>query len=220
MVVIAGQSQHILNYSPRIIRHIDVTTPEVINDWFDAFIDSLKEHDVEQHNVYNMDETGFGIGTSQCNRVIIDTTLRTRYKVKPGHQEWVSAVECICADGSSLPPLIIFKAKQISNSWINPNTPLDWKFSVSTKGWTSNKHGLEWLRQVFEPSTREKAQGKQRILICDGHDSHISGNFIAHCMRNNITLLVLPPHTSHLIQPADVGVFGPLAAFHGQKQIA
>src|SRR5947199_3024079 len=129
------------------------TTPEVINDWFDAFIDALKEHDVEQHNVYNMDETGFGIGTSQCNRVIIDTTLRTRYKVEPGHQEWVSAVECICADGSSLPPLIIFKAKQISNSWINPNTPLDWKFSVSTKVWTSNKHGLEWLRQVFEPST-------------------------------------------------------------------
>ena len=76
---------------------------------------------------------------------------------------------------------------------------------------------MEWLRQVFEPSTREKAQGKQRILICDGHDSHISGNFIAHCMRNNITLLVLPPHTSHLTQPADVGVFGPLAAFHGQE---
>ena len=109
------------------------TTPEVINDWFDAFIDALKEHDVEQHNVYNMDETGFGIGTSQCNRVIIDTTLRTCYKVKPGHQEWVSAVECICADRSSIPPLIIFKAKQISNSWINLNTLLDWKFSVSSK---------------------------------------------------------------------------------------
>jgi hypothetical protein len=63
---------------------------------------------------------------------------------------------------------------------------------------------------MFEPITREKAQGNPRILVCDGHDSHISGNFIAHCMSNNIILLVMPPHSSHLTQPLDVAVFGPL----------
>ena len=36
-------------------------------------------------------------------------------------------------------------------------------------------------------------------------------------MENRITLLVLPPHTSHLLQPADVGVFGPLVVYHGQE---
>jgi hypothetical protein len=34
--------------------------------------------------------------------------------------------------------------------------------------------------------------------------------FIAHCMDNNIHLLRLPPHTSHLLQPLDVGLFAPL----------
>ena len=28
-----------------------------------------------------------------------------------------------------------------------------------------------------------------------------------HCMKNNIILMVLPPHSSHLTQPLDVGVF-------------
>src|SRR5207248_3289592 len=65
-------------------------------------------------------------------------------------------------------------------------------------------------------ATREKAQGRQRLLICDGHDSHISGNFIAHCMRYRITLLLLPPHSSHYTQSLDVAVFGPLSTALGQ----
>lgn len=60
-------------------------------------------------------------------------------------------------------------------------------------------------------------QGKQRLLICDGHDSHISRNFIAHCIENQITFLILPLHTSHLLQLADVGVFRLLAVYHRQE---
>ena len=44
-------------------------------------------------------------------------------------------------------------------------------------------------------------------MICDGHDSHITASWIAHCMKNNVILMVLPPHSSHLTQPLDVGVF-------------
>lgn len=36
-------------------------------------------------------------------------------------------------------------------------------------------------------------------------------------MEHKITLLLLPPHSSHLTQPADVAVFGPLATYHGQE---
>jgi len=48
------------------------------------------------------------------------------------------------------------------------------------------------------------------MLICDEHDSHVTVNFIGHCINNDIVLLILPPHTSHLLQPLDVGVFGAL----------
>jgi DDE superfamily endonuclease len=58
--------------------------------------------------------------------------------------------------------------------------------------------------------TREKANGKLRLLICNGHDSHITASWIAHCMRNNIILMVLPPHSSHATQPLDISVFKPL----------
>ena len=66
------------------------------------------------------------------------------------------------------------------------------------------------MKRVFKPATRAKANGQYRLLICDGHDSHISGNFIAYCLFNKILLFILPPHTSHLLQPLDVAIFGPL----------
>jgi hypothetical protein len=55
-----------------------------------------------------------------------------------------------------------------------------------------------------------KANGQYCLLVCDGHDSHISGSFIAYCLQNQILLLILPPYTSHLLQPLDVAIVGPL----------
>jgi len=49
--------------------------------------------------------------------------------------------------------------------------------------------------------------GEPRLLICDNHDSHISADFIRHCIANDIILLLLPPHSSHLLQPLDVSIF-------------
>jgi hypothetical protein len=77
----------------------------------------------------------------------------------------------------------------------------------------SNEHGLDWLKRCFEPNTRDKAAGEYHLLICDGYDSHITAEFIAYCMDNNILLMILPPYSSHLTQPLDVGIFGPLKKY-------
>lgn len=49
-----------------------------------------------------------------------------------------------------------------------------------------------------------------RLLVCDRHDSHVSAEFVSFCISNRINLLLLPPHSSHLLQPLDVRVFSPL----------
>jgi len=51
------------------------------------------------------------------------------------------------------------------------------------------------------------------MLICDGHDSHITGNFIEYCMYNNILLMILPPHSSHLTQSFDIDVLDGLVIY-------
>ena len=86
---------------------------------------------------------------------IINAEVRQRFQAKPGRQEWVTAIECISADGTFIPPLIIFKGENFSCQWIPTDMDHDrqWQFGYNTKGWTSNLHGMQWLRQVFEPMT-------------------------------------------------------------------
>ena len=66
------------------------------------------------------------------------------------------------------------------------------------------------MTTVFEPSTKPASPTQRRLLIMDGHGSHITANVIAQCMEHTIDLLILPPHTSHVLQPLDVSVFSPL----------
>lgn len=67
---------------------------------------------------------------------------------------------------------------------------------------------------VFDPLTRKKAAGRQRLLVVDGHRSYIQGNFIIYYIENKIDLLMMPPHCSHILQPLDVGVFAAFMRFH------
>ena len=184
---------------------------EAIEKWFDQYREAVAEHQILDENKYNMDETGNSIGTIKGAHVVINKTLQTKYQAHPGRQEWVTVTECISADGQSIVPLIIFKGKNVLSSWV-PKEALErgFHFACSPLGYTNNELSVYWLKYVFEPATREKAAGKPRLLLCDGHESHISSEFAFFCIEHNIYLHLLLPHSSHLLQPLDVGVFGPL----------
>jgi hypothetical protein len=65
--------------------------------------------------MFNMDETGFSIGSTHGAYVVVDDTVKSQFQVQPGRQEWVTVLECICGDGSSPPPLVIFKAYKLGS---------------------------------------------------------------------------------------------------------
>ena len=48
------------------------------------------------------------------------------------------------------------------------------------------------------------------LLILDGHKSHVSVGLVEWANTQGIILYILPAHTSHLLQPMDVGCYGPL----------
>src|ERR1700733_9248509 len=51
-----------------------------------------------------------------------------------------------------------------------------------------------------------------RLLILDGHNSYCTYSFVLFCESKRIIVICLPSHTTHVLQPCDVGVFGPLAS--------
>ena len=92
-------------------------------------------------------------------------------------------------------------------------------FASSPNGWTNNQLGLTWLKQVFDKHTKMKASnGRQwRLLLVDGHSSHINMNFLNWCEKHRIVVAVYPPHTTHRLQPLDVSLFAPLATYYSES---
>jgi hypothetical protein len=88
-------------------------TKQVLKGWFDVYKSLITEQKIKNYNTYNIDEIGFSIGTMQSTQIIVDSTLRTHFQAHPRRQEWVSAVKCICMDGTAINPLIIFKGQNI-----------------------------------------------------------------------------------------------------------
>ena len=62
-----------------------------------------------------------------------------------------------------------------------------------------------------------KNPDEKRLLIVDGHNSHFSIDFLHFCETNQIELFCLPPHTTHILQPLDVGLFAPLQSYYGRR---
>jgi len=120
------------------------------------------------------------------------------------------------------PPLYIFKGKNIVSSWLPKDPPAGWLFAANASGWTNNLHGMHWIRH-FDTQTKSllSSPDEYRLLLCDGHDSHVSAALVGYTIQHRIILVLLPPHSSHLLQPLDVGIFGPLkiALAHRQTQL-
>jgi hypothetical protein len=119
--------------------------------------------------------------------------------------------------GWAIPPFLIFKAKHHLSAWYKEgDLPHDWIVGVSDNGWTTNELGLAWLKH-FDTHTKRRVVGSYRLLIIDGHESHDSLEFQQYCKDNKIITLCMPAHSSHLLQPLDVGCFAPLKKAYGRQ---
>lgn len=64
-----------------------------------------------------------------------------------------------------------------------------------------------WWLKNFDEQTREKAAGRPRLLLVDGHNSHYTVEFIRYARDANIVTLCYPSHTTHVLQGLDVVAF-------------
>ncbi|CAK1588378.1 unnamed protein product [Parnassius mnemosyne] len=64
-----------------------------------------------------------------------------------------------------------------------------------------------------------KDEKEPTLLIYDGHSTHVQLAVVKMAKQNNITIIKLPPHTSHLLQPLDLCVFKPYKDAWDQEMV-
>jgi hypothetical protein len=82
---------------------------------------------------------------------------------------------------------------------------------------------MEWITGVLVPyrdalnidtygQPLPPKRRKPLLVLMDGHKTHCTEETLQYCVNNDIFIECFPPHTSHVIQPLDVGVFNSFKA--------
>ena len=192
--------------------------PELISAWFQLVENMRAKYGILDCDFYNFDETGFMIGVICASMVVTRADRRGRGKaVQPGNREWATAIICTSSEGWILPPFLVVQGKNhLANWYTEGDLPDNWVIKPTSNGWTNNETGLEWIKH-FDRHTAIRTKGIYRMLVLDGHESHESAEFQEYCKSRNIITLCLPPHSSHLTQPLDIGCFSVLKRAYGRQ---
>jgi hypothetical protein len=192
--------------------------------YFELLHKKITQYHLEARDIYNMDEKGFLMGLIGRSKRIFSKRQwdkkEVRASLQDGSRKFLTVLACCCADGSFLPPGLIYAAAKgaIRSSWVEDIQAGKHEvfISASPTGWSNDDVGLAWLEQVFDRCTKQRA-GRWRLLILDGHGSHVTKAFISYCNRQSILLMVLPPHSTHTLQPLDVALFKPLSSAYSAE---
>ena len=178
----------------------------VVDDFFQKLEAAVERLDLKSkpQNIFNVDESGFqtDIGSQKlfCKR-----GLKNPHKTVASSTKTMYTVQVCCsANGDFLPLYVIYKGLHLYNTWCVGGPP-DIRYNCSPSGWMESQQFVDWFEKVFIEATGHLEGNK--LLIFDGHNSHISSSVVELAAKNDIELLCLPAHTSSILQPLDVGVF-------------
>lgn len=182
--------------------------PFIVYDFYDRLAEVFQELNLYDSpaRIANCDETFFCSDASKGKVVAEVNTSTFICTPGPGRQN-TTVLACGFADASLMPPLIIHQSKQLWKNWMPKEAFPDTSYAHSTKGWITSDIFYDWFAHEFVPFARSRSPC---LLLMDGHASHMSLAVIEEAKKENITILVLPPHLSHQLQPLDKTFFKPL----------
>ena len=184
------------------------TDIDVINKYFDMFQATLEEYNLVQKpcQLFNIDETGLPISPKPL-KMVSRTGSKHPCCIDSGSKSQITVVGCVSAAGYCIPPMIIYSRKSalISPEMVQGEIP-GTAYGFSSKGWMDQDLFGHWFNHFlkYAPPTRPL------FVLLDGHSSHFCPSTIRQAAEHQVVLFTLPPNMTHLTQPLDKGIFGPL----------
>lgn len=183
-------------------------SPETVNSYFDNLEQSLKNDDGTQAEaacIFNYDETNLtdDPGVKKC---VFRRGVKYPERVCDHTKSSISVMFCGSADGTILPPYVVYKAENLWDRWMEGG-PKGARYNRSKSGWFDSTTFGDWFETIFLPHTRRL--GKV-FLIGDNLASHFTERVVRSAAENNVSFICLPKNATHLCQPLDVAFYRPL----------
>ena len=177
-----------------------------------SFYENLQQlydlHKYTPDKIWNCDETGAQAGRNGGAIVIARRGARRVQSIVPNQREWLSVLVCINASGSAIPAFYIFRGRRFRQNYIE-KCEAGATMAMQQRAWMTTYLFSAWISHFIASVRRECgiSPENRHLLILDGHNSHVTLDVVMEARAAGLDLLTLPAHTSHALQPLDVGVF-------------
>ena len=131
-----------------------------------------------------------------------EVTIRVtaKYKVR------ATLVLCCLADGTRLPPMLIFKESSgnLPQKLQDAYDPTRIVIRANKKGWMTQELMLDWVKEVWVPNTD---RDKSYLMVWDAFICHKNAELINSLVKEYDTAVeIIPGGCTSVLQPLDVGI--------------
>ncbi|XP_068992239.1 tigger transposable element-derived protein 1-like [Neodiprion pinetum] len=184
---------------------------EELQEWFKdsgKYLESKNLLNIPASRIFNCDESSILL-CPDAESVLAEKGSRAVYKIVDGGKESLTVLFTYRADRTRAPPMLMYSYKKSIPKKIVENTPTGWGLGVSDSGWMTTETFYEYITNVFYPWLLEEKTEFPVILYMDNHSSHLNLPLVTFCREKQIELVMLPPNSTHIMQPLDISFFHP-----------
>jgi hypothetical protein len=153
---------------------------ENVKKHFEAFKCCQKYGGIQSTDIFNFDVSGHQIGVATGEKVIISRDCEAAYISDSENKELITVVATVNYGCQKIPPMIIFKGAYHLRKYFDNDLDEDTLFARSESGYTNDILGIKYLEH-FNQFIKNSRKGPYRMLIFDGHGSHLNQEFISYC---------------------------------------
>ena len=178
-----------------------------------AFIQRIKPEleGVPRYCIFNFDESPF-CDNPAAEDAFFGSKAKHCEKVQNHSKTSFSVMFCCSAAGDLLPPMTVYKSGTgcVFPSW-GEGGPEGSVYAANKSGYFDMDKYLLWFKDVFLVWVNKELPREQvKVLIGDNLAAHFCPAVTTLCEENNIRYIFLPENSTHILQPLDTHVFGPM----------
>ena len=184
--------------------------PINVKKFFDLYKSILATGKFPPYRIYNCDETGI---TTEPNNPpkIVGATNKKQVGTIASAERGVNTTALICANavGNFVPPLFIFPRVKNNPALLRDAPEGSYQDNVNT-GYMQTDIFLKWIQFITYTNCSKESPV---LLVLDGHSTHVKSIETVELARaHGLTIIALPPHCTHRMQPLDVAFMKPLSS--------
>lgn len=182
----------------------EATSEAVLGTYFRDLEVVFQDNNVmdSPHSVWTVIETSIVLEQT-CSGTCHKDTNQSAVTSPQGKS--VTVIAAWSAAGTRIPPFYVFPGTGWTKDLLNGTTHGS-NGAFSESGLTTHKIFHKYMNKHFVQHV--PGNGSQVVILVDGHKSHANLTLKEWGDANNTVFFPLPPNTSHVTRPLDMGCFG------------